>query len=254
MVEAHTGESPTSFEPPGDGDAVGTPSLLPKDRIFLSVAAVIAISLGTWRAANAISHGQRGMQNDHLAAIYSGTLAIGLFAVSIAAISLAAGVSGFHESHDARSTRASSILTVILATLLGGILVVCGVNQAIFLVVSCLIWFCTFMYERNHRSENSFRPLRWPIRSIAVILALPFLAGSASFIFDGLNLYNKLHLKLSIPVFSRMPANIPESDAMIIGDLCIGVPSMLLSLLLLREAFRGFVLFGSSLNSSTISK
>lgn len=249
MARVHTDESRTPYEPPGDGVAIGTPSLLPKDRIFFSVAAVIAISLGIWRAADAISHGP-----NYFEVIYSGTLAIGLFIVSIAAILLAAGVSGFHETHDVRSTRASSILTVILATLLGGVLVVCGVNQAIFLVVACLIWFCTFIYERNHRNENSFRPLRWPIRSIAVILALPVLAGSASFIFEGLNLYNKLHLESPIPVHNRRPADIPESDAVIFVDLCIGVPFALVSLLLLREAFRGFVLFGNSPPSSSISK
>ena len=85
-------------------------------------------------------------------------------------------------------------------------------------------------------------------------LALLSFAGGATLTFDAINLYIKLHLKSSIPVFNRMPANIPESDAMIFGDLAIGIPFLVIAVLLLREVFRGFVLFKSSSASGSISK
>lgn len=224
------------------------------DRMFFALAAVVALPLGVWYFKEAIYYSRRGMPNDHLVAISSGALALGLFLVSTAAIFVVSHMSGFGESHRSRSARVTSTSTVAVLTLWGGLLAFGGARQGIFLFVACIVWACASIFERNRRDQNAFTPFRWSIRTVAVILALPSFAGGASLTFDALNLYNKLHLKSSIPVLNRMPANIPECDAMIYSDLSIGIPFMVIGVLLLREAFRGFVLFQRLSPSGSMSK
>ena len=246
MSHTHTNQTTSPYDPPVHSSAVATPPLISKDRIFFGVAATATLPLSVWYAKEAISYGQRGMPNDHLIAISSGTLALGLFLVSAAAFSLAARISRFGESQRSALTRIGSLTAVALLTLWGGLLASGGARQGIFLFVSCAVWACASIYERNRQDHNAVTPVRWVIRTIAAVLALPMLGGGASLVFDAINLFNKLHLKSPFPVFNRMPANIPESDVMIYGALCIGIPFLVIGVLLLHHVFRGFIPFGRS--------
>jgi len=216
--------------------------------MFFVVAAATAFSFAVWQTVEALQYAQRGMPNDHLVVVSSATLAIGLFIVSVASTLLATGKSRFQVSaaEDSRYSisRGASVLAVMLIGIWGSVLTFAGARQGMFLAASCALWGCAFFYERKRVEQEAFTVMRWTIRTVAVILSLPMLAGAASSIFGAFNLYNKLHLKSPIPVFPRMPANIPESDAMIFGNLCIGLPFALIGILLLREVFRGFTLFG----------
>ncbi len=246
MSHPHNNEARSPYDPPAHWSPVATPPLISTDTIFFAVAATVALPLGVWNTKEAISYGQRGMPNDHLIAISSGTLALGLFLVSAIAISLASHMSGFGVSSRSALTRFGSLAAVALLTLWGAVLASGGPRQGMFLFVSCVVWACASIFERNRRVQNAVTPLRWLIRTIAVALALPIVAGGASLTFDAINLFNKLHVKSSFPVFNRMPANIPESDVMIYGDLCIGIPFLVIGVLLLHQVFRGFIFFRRS--------
>lgn len=251
---SHTDKATSPYHPPQSLQAVGAPPRLSPDRIFFGLVAVVALPLGAWYGKQSVFYAQRAMPNDHLVAISNGSLTLGLILVSTAAIFLASRMSGFAESHRSRVTGVASALAVTLLTVWGGLFAFLGARQGIVLLISCVVWACTSIFERNRRDQNAFTPLRWSLRTIAVVVALPIFASGATLVFDAMNLYNKLHLRSSIPIFNRMSANIPESDAMIFGNLLFGIPFVVIGLLLLREAFRGFVLFAPSVPSDSMSK
>lgn len=214
--------------------------------VFFATAAVVAVVLAVWFGWIAVRLGRQGLPSFHLAAIQNDLMAISLVVVAVIASGLALGVFTFQakavSESESRLARVASMTTVICLAGLGGLVTIEGGRQGIILLTGCAIWVSAVRYERNRDDQATFRGTRWMIRIPAVAVGLPMVAASASLLFDAVHLINRLHLHLPGPELPRMPANIPESNFMVFGQLIIGVPYAVLGVLLLRQVFCGLML------------
>ena len=218
---------------------------LNQQRVVLGLLAVVGLLLAVRNTSSAVTFARRGLPNDHLVAVSDGFLSIALSLCSIAALLLVTGHATFLHRSPRTSLTGRFLATATIAALacLGGLLASAGAHQGTWLIAGCTTYTAARVYERRQPFQSDFALARWLIRSIAITIGLPALAGGASLLFDAANLYNKLHLHWPILNYPRMAANIPESDAMVHGLVLSGAAFSALGCLLVREAFRGFHVF-----------
>lgn len=201
--------------------------------VFFAAASLTASVFGVWFGGDVVSSVRQGMSTDYRLAAHHVVWTLGLAAVSGVFGMLALGVFTFRSnslrprsmSVLARVGRGAAYVLVAVVSCFAAFLVYAGAGAGIAAAVSgggllltgCGAWVASILYERHRDDQATFRVGRWLIRMTATAIGLWAMAGAVS--------------------------------ALVMGDVVSGIPQLIFSVLLLRQAFGGLMMAGQPMSS-----
>lgn len=204
----------------------------------------------------ALIYVRRGHPNDHLGAVYWGTLCTGsLFAFMILLL-VATGSATFRSqpaspSSFRRLMRNSAFVFVLFVTSIGATLLFNGGPPGFHLLTPCVTLLLIATWEKRVRFSGTFLVAKCLIRMAAFVIGLFAMSVGVPLLSMAAVLYNKLHLHWAVLDLPRADS-IPPNDSMILGSGLFGVCYTGIGCLLLLAAFRGFQITRIRLGTSLL--